>query len=74
MEWIPIYKKQPQKYQRVLVVCYNIQNPNDTAHVSICEYWGRHPNNRYEHSWSGKKHVTHWMPLPEIPDSLKVIY
>lgn len=37
------------------------------THVSICTYLGKtngHPR------WSGKKCVSHWLPLPELPKDI----
>jgi hypothetical protein len=61
--WIPVTSFLPHEYERVLVVCYNLQNHHD-VHVSIATYWGKRNG---QPLWSGKKKVSHWMPLPELP-------
>ena len=68
--WIPITDEGPlpKKNERVLVVCTNRQNKMQ-RHVSICEYWG---NEFGKPRWSGCKEVTHWSPLPEMPEETKL--
>lgn len=63
--WIPVERALPSQYhERVLVVCDNYTN-HMQRHVSVCTYFGK--NDRGIPVWSGRKHVTHWMPLPELP-------
>ena len=62
-KWIPVTECLPKEHERVLVVCYNLQNHTD-VHVSIANYWGRKNGCPM---WSGKKRVSHWHPLPELP-------
>ena len=69
-EWISVKDSLPKYGQRVLVVCTNLQNKMQ-KHVSICDYWGSGSDNglrRARPLWSGWKTVTHWMPLPDIPE------
>lgn len=67
-DWVSIYKDTPRVHERVLVICYNPDNHYDT-HISICTYFGR--NDRGIHLWSGHKHVSHWYPLPDLPNWAK---
>ena len=63
-DWIPVEERVPMRGQRVIVACYNPENFMDT-HVSICDYYGPHPGGP---TWSGRKCVSHWMPLPKVPE------
>ena len=60
--WISVEEALPKTHQQVLVVCTNPQN-HMQRHVSLCTFNGRGPR-----MWSGWKTVTHWMPLPELPE------
>lgn len=62
-EWIPVSKALPSYGQRVLVVCNNPQNHSD-MHIGISECY-RCPDQRIH--WTRGYHVTHWMPLPDMP-------
>lgn len=64
--WISVEEslELPHVNERVLVVCANWGNPSD-RHVTVREFWGRDIDGRLH--WSGHTHVTHWMPLPELP-------
>ena len=63
-KWIPVTESLPKHGVRVLVVCNNPKNHRD-MHVGIaeCYRWAG-----CEPRWSRKYHVTHWMPLPDMPD------
>ena len=69
--WIDVKDKLPKKYERVLVVCTNYNNKMQ-RHISICEFFGdkhEYLGKVYHKSiWSGHKEVTHWQPLPELPN------
>ena len=67
VDWIPVEVALPHCYERVLVVCYNYTNYMQT-HVSLCTYFGSY---RGRPIWSGKKSVSHWMPLPELPKDIR---
>jgi hypothetical protein len=68
-KWISVEEALPKYNQRVLVVCTNQENFMQ-EHVSICTFWGDNHLGipRPYPMWSGKKTVTHWMPLPELPN------
>ena len=66
--WISVHDALPLRGERVLVLGYNWQNRMD-VHVSICTL------NEIRNGiplWSrGKgRFVSHWMPLPEVPDNI----
>lgn len=67
-EWISVKDRVPMHGQRVLVVCINQQNRMQ-RHVSICDHhFSINPRGERFSRWSGWKSVTHWMPLPELPE------
>lgn len=66
----------PQKFQQVIVVAWNrldvrrdglrvVSQPTVTKR----EYWGQDTRTG-RHMWSGKSAVSHWMPLPDLPDGV----
>lgn len=61
--WIPVTDALPKEGQRVLVVCTNPQS-HYQVHISMSTYY-RLPDGRAY--WTRKYHVTHWMPLPDMP-------
>ena len=63
-DWIPVTSELPKQHERVLVVCYNLQN-HTQRHISISSYY---VSTTGRVLWSGKKKVTHWMRLPDLPD------
>lgn len=62
-QWISVKDRLPKSGQRVLVVGVNPQNRMQ-RHVSVCTYYncGRRP------CWTKYVGITHWMPLPELPE------
>lgn len=67
-DWISVHVKLPKTHERVLVICYDPRNHQDT-HVSISTYMGR--NDRGLPIWSRHKRVSHWYPLPDLPNWAK---
>ena len=65
-KWISVNEALPKAHQQVLVVCVNPQN-HMQRHVSLCTFYGATGGVRGR-MWSGWKTVTHWMPLPELPE------
>ena len=59
-DWIPVEVRLPKPGERVLVAGYNPQNFMNT-YVSIAQFRG-------DRRWSGHKRVSHWMPLPNVPE------
>lgn len=68
IKWISVDDALPHVHERVLVVCINLENKMQ-RHVSICDYWGCIRPGHLR--WSGRKQVTHWAPLPELPSMNK---
>lgn len=66
-KWIPVTEALPKNSERVLVVCVNREN-HAQRHVTICEYWGDQGHLSPLYRWSGNKLVSHWAPLPELPE------
>ena len=65
-KWIPVTEALPKHGERVLVVCVNRENKTQ-RHVTVCEYWGNSYDIPPLYRWSGRKLVSHWAPLPELP-------
>lgn len=59
-KWIPIAERLPEKDQEVLVCVSNEFHPKDKW---IAVDW------IYEQGWQQHDIVSHWMPLPEPPES-----
>ena len=61
-EWISVSDKLPEKGQNVLTC--GPRGSVETIHfrktLGTPEYW--------EWKKNGVKHITHWMPLPELPN------
>ena len=57
--WIPVTERLPEEWTRVLVCLHN--------HICVV---ARHISGEWVVSWSNGecKGVTHWMPLPELPN------
>ena len=51
-KWIPV-SKPPNKYGKYLTACENTEIPQIRL---------------YEGSWDSVQKVTHWMPLPKLPN------
>lgn len=66
-QWIPATEALPGHAERVLVVCNNPQNHMD-LHISISECY-RYSGQKIH--WSRGYKVTHWMPLPDMPEEIK---
>lgn len=66
-EWISVEDALPNHCQRVLVVCNNPQNHAD-MHIGISECYRYVGRPVY---WSRRYHVTHWMPLPDMPEETR---
>ena len=65
--WISVDTYLPKRFERVLVICVNNRQNQMQRHIAIREYCGIDQMTKC-HMWSGNSKVTHWMPLPEIPE------
>lgn len=66
--WISVNDMLPERLERVLVVCHNRQN-HDDKHVTIAQFWGVDKATG-KHMWSGRRLVSYWASLPEMPKEL----
>ena len=65
-DWIPVWVRLPEPHQRVIVTGYNPQNHYD-RHINIAVYKG---GKGWDSIWSKGMKVSHWMPLPKLPEEL----
>lgn len=63
-QWISVKDRLPKSGQRVLVVGVNPKSNGKQRHVCVCTYY----NHGYGPRWTKYVGITHWMPLPELPE------
>ena len=67
MEWIPVTDRLPPFGQNVLA-CSNLAVTYFVAYVSP-------QDGKWHEAFGGMavQHITHWMPLPEMPEGIAVV-
>ena len=60
-KWISVDERLPEDDQRVLVVC---RTKKGVQSVNLAYYW-----NGAWHGQGSMAGVTHWMPLPPVPEA-----
>ena len=58
-DWIPVTERLPEQGQEVIVYSGGVLKPTVSAYL----FWDKHYDN-----WA---RITHWMPLPDGPESKK---
>ena len=62
-KWIPVSERLPEDTERMLTIVYDAFE--DTTAISILQHYG----DGDWFSWDSRRYVvTHWMPLPELPE------
>jgi len=77
MNWIKTKDQLPETETPVLIVCNKIirvgalfwEKPMFEEAYEAYKYWDD-PNNSLSDIWEDNE-VTHWMPMPELPEELK---
>lgn len=69
MKWISIDKRLPEYGEDVILACNDKCGENDYPYLEVgnrshTDKNGEHFSNREQ----GDEDVTHWMPLPELPN------
>lgn len=69
MKWIPVADQEPPEHENVLGAVYTVTERGPCHYVEIVarigHSWDIHGNFDWAPKWD---EVTHWMPLPELPD------
>lgn len=73
MEWINIKDRLPELVDNKYLVF--VQGDHERKRIKICKWVGIKSHGRCVYKWLSSafpaNHVTHWMPLPEMPQTTK---
>jgi uncharacterized protein DUF551 len=74
MEWISFKKKRPNKKKHQEVITFEYLRDSDTdeliPHISIEQTSSIYYDEDGVCTDAGGNNLTHWMPLPELPDEV----